>query len=118
MPAVGQSDDHRLRKRASRLEIEAHLDESFEWNAAHGQIADAEGLQPDGERILGARGGSIAVKGPRADIEDRLPETVEDHWRYFKDDPNFKNWMAAPRYRVVMEPTEQDRKLVGAIGAR
>jgi len=67
---------------------------------------------------VGERGGSIAVKGPRANLDEALPETVEDHWRYFKDDPNFKNWMTDRRYRVVTEPTEQDRDLAGAIGAR
>ncbi|MFI5381346.1 MAG: heparinase II/III family protein [Tepidisphaerales bacterium] len=52
----------------------------------------------------GRRGGSIAVKGPPADLNQPLPETVEDHWRYFSDDPNFKTWMTDPRYRAVIEP--------------
>jgi hypothetical protein len=52
----------------------------------------------------GGRGGSIAVKGPPGDLNEPLPETVEDHWRYFKDDPNFTTWMTDPRYRAVIEP--------------
>jgi hypothetical protein len=66
----------------------------------------------------GERGGSIAVKGPQANVDEPLPETVEDHWRYFLDDPNFESWMTDPRYHIVIEPTEQDRTLAGPIDDR
>ena len=52
----------------------------------------------------GGRGGSIDVKGPPGDVHEPLPEGVEDHWRNFKDDPNFKTWMTDARYRTVIEP--------------
>lgn len=66
----------------------------------------------------GSRGGSIAVKGDRADFDAPLPEVIDDHWRYFKDDPNFRAWMTDPRYRVVIEPSEQDKESVGPVRRR
>ena len=59
----------------------------------------------------GPRGGSIAVRAPPLSLEQALPETVEDHWRHFADDPNFKAWATDPRYRVVIEPTAEDRRV-------
>jgi len=35
---------------------------------------------------------------------------AEDHWRHFRDDPNFRAWVTGARYRLVIEPTEEDRK--------
>jgi len=57
-------------------------------------------------RRTGARGGSIQV----GQVEMALPEAVEDHWRYYRDDPNYRTWVTDPRYQVVIEPTEADRK--------
>jgi len=52
----------------------------------------------------GTRGGSIATEGEPADLKEPLPEVVEDHWRHFRNDRNFKAWVSDPRYRVVIEP--------------
>ena len=41
-----------------------------------------------------------------------LPETVEDHWRNYHADPNFKAWVSDPRYRVTIAPGDEDRKLI------
>jgi predicted amidohydrolase len=51
----------------------------------------------------GPRAGAIAVQRPS--LDEALPETVEDHWRHFQNDPNFKAWTTDPRYRVVIEPS-------------
>jgi hypothetical protein len=59
----------------------------------------------------GPRAGTIRVEGPQTHLDQPLPQAVEDHWRQFKDDPNFKAWVSDPRYRVVIEPTEADRSL-------
>lgn len=60
----------------------------------------------------GPRGGSLKVtEGGRTLHEGTLPETVEDHWRHYRHDPRFRTWVADPRYRVVIEPTDEDRKL-------
>ncbi|NQT88234.1 heparinase II/III family protein, partial [bacterium] len=67
-------------------------------------------------RRTGARGGSIRVTETREGKtlhEAELPESVEDHWRHYRDDANFKTWMTDPRYRVVIEPTDEDRKAAG-----
>ncbi len=58
----------------------------------------------------GPRGGSLSAKDETIYIDDSLPTQVEDHWRYFKNDPHFKDWVTDPRYRVVIEPTAQDRQ--------
>ncbi len=61
----------------------------------------------------GQRGGAIkASEGPRTLFDGPLPDTIEDHWRHYKDDPRFRPWVTDPRYRVVVEPTEEDRKLL------
>jgi len=60
----------------------------------------------------GPRGGTIEVtEAGRILCRDKLPRTVEDHWRHYRDDPNFRLWVTDPRYRVVIMPTEQDRAL-------
>ena len=51
---------------------------------------------------IGPRGGTIAVLGSGPEIRDALPETVEDHWRHFQDDPHFRLWQTDPRYRLVI----------------
>ena len=66
-------------------------------------------------RRTGKRGGSIKVTetaGGAPVYEAALPETVEDHWRYYHEDPNFRLWVTDPRYRVIIEPTDEDRVLV------
>jgi len=65
-------------------------------------------------RRTGKRGGSIKVieaAGGAPPYEAALAETVEDYWRYYRDDPNFRLWVTDPRYRVVIEPTDEDRAL-------
>jgi len=60
----------------------------------------------------GPRGGTIEVtEAGRILCRDKLPRTVEDHWRHYRDEPNFRLWVTDPRYRVVIMPTEQDRAL-------
>lgn len=49
----------------------------------------------------GKRGGSIAVNDSAAEIQQPLPEDIEDDWRYFQNDPHFELWQTDPRYRVV-----------------
>jgi hypothetical protein len=99
---------------------DAVRDTTYQATSQTGVVAVRQGGRLFTLRLnrAGERGGSIAVKGPQTNLDESLPEVVEDHWRYFKDDPNFKNWMTDPRYRVVTEPGEPDRKLVGAISAR
>jgi len=61
----------------------------------------------------GPRGGSIRVAaGGRTLLQEPLPEAVEDHWRHYRDDPRFRTWVTDPRYRIVIEPDEEDRKLL------
>ena len=70
-------------------------------------------------RRTGARGGSIRVTEGRPGTvrcEAALPESIEDHWRHYRDGPNFRTWVTDPRYRVVIEPTEQDRAAVEGRG--
>lgn len=50
----------------------------------------------------GPRGGAIAVKGAQADIDQPLPEEVEDHWRHYSADPLYRTWTTDGRYRVVI----------------
>lgn len=57
----------------------------------------------------GQRGGAIAIQDPQSNLDQSLPLDVEDHWRHFRNDPHFQAWVTDPRYRVVIEPTEQDR---------
>src|ERR1043166_4145778 len=40
--AIGEADDHRLRKGTALFQIEARLGEGLERNAAHGEVADAD----------------------------------------------------------------------------
>ncbi|MHC4403489.1 MAG: heparinase II/III domain-containing protein [Planctomycetota bacterium] len=64
-------------------------------------------------RRTGKRGGSIRVKPANEAAplhEAALPDTVEDHWRQYKDRRHFSAWVADPRYRVVIEPTEEDKQ--------
>ena len=70
-------------------------------------------------RRTGTRGGSIRVNGTRPGTmlcEATLPESIEDHWLHYRDDPNFRTWVTDPRYRVVIEPTEKDRAAVEGRG--
>ena len=61
----------------------------------------------------GGRGGEIRWPegGGRMQIH-MLPMSVHDHWRNYKGDANFKAWVTDPRYRVIIEPTDEERKLV------
>ena len=56
----------------------------------------------------GDRAGSIAIQDPH--LQKSFPMTVEDHWRAYCDQPQFRSWITDPRYRVVIEPTEPDRR--------
>ncbi len=60
----------------------------------------------------GPQGGSLTMTGPQGHLDAALPATVEDHWHYYKDDPNFKAWVTDHRYRTVIEPTDLDRKMI------
>lgn len=61
----------------------------------------------------GPRGGSLKIaQGNRTLHEEALPDGVEDHWRHYRGDPRFRIWITDPRYRVVIEPTDEDRKFV------
>jgi len=65
-------------------------------------------------RRTGQRGGSLRVTtatGGNVLCDETLPDTVEDHYRYYKDDPSYKLWVTDPRYRVIIEPNEKDRAL-------
>jgi len=42
------------------------------------------------------------VEDSRTSFRESFPEDIEDHWRYFKDDPHFHLWETDPRYRVVI----------------
>ncbi|MCH7721705.1 MAG: carbamoyl-phosphate synthase large subunit, partial [Planctomycetes bacterium] len=61
-------------------------------------------------RRTGKRGGSLKVMNAagRTRLDETLPDSIEDHYRYHKDDPNFRQWVTDPRYRVVIEPTDED----------
>ena len=62
----------------------------------------------------GPRGGDIRFQSPgQVEQIQQLPTVVEDHYRHHRDDPNFRAWVSDPRYRVVIEPTEKDRELLG-----
>jgi hypothetical protein len=50
----------------------------------------------------GKRGGTIVAEDSRTAIRESLPEDIEDHWRYFKDDPHSHLWETDPRYRVLL----------------
>ncbi len=64
-------------------------------------------------RRTGERGGSLQVtEVGGSPYEAALPETVEDHWRHYREDPSFRLWVTDPRYGVVIEPTHEDRELV------
>jgi len=62
----------------------------------------------------GKRGGSLRVTetaGGKVFCDQALPDTVEDHYRCYKDDPNYTLWVTDPRYRVIIEPSEEDKVL-------
>jgi len=60
----------------------------------------------------GPRGGRIKIaEGGKILYDERLPDVVEDHWRYYRNDPNFKLWATDPRYRIIITPTDEDRAL-------
>ena len=66
-------------------------------------------------RRTGKRGGSLKVNettSGKAPHDDALPDTVEDHYRYYQGESNYKLWMTDPRYRVTIEPTDEDRALL------
>lgn len=56
----------------------------------------------------GNRGGSIAIKDSKSDLDQALSEVIEDHWRNFRNDPKFRAWVTDPRYRVTIEPKAAD----------
>ena len=56
----------------------------------------------------GTRGGSIAVKGGETEVDQRLPEKVEDHWKNYSGDPMYKTWTTDARYRVVIHPKDAE----------
>lgn len=61
----------------------------------------------------GVRGGEIRwPEAGRMQIH-MLPQSIRDHWRNYKDDPNFKAWVTDPRYRVVIEPEKEDMETMG-----
>jgi hypothetical protein len=49
----------------------------------------------------GKRGGTIAADDSGTSLRESLPDDIEDHWQYFKDDPHFQLWETDLRYRVV-----------------
>jgi len=56
-------------------------------------------------RRVGARGGAIHVVSLSDNsvlYDAPLPQTVEDHYHYYKDHPHYKLWMTDPRYRVLI----------------
>jgi len=63
----------------------------------------------------GKRGGSLRVSeaaGGKLLYDGALPDTVEDHYRYYQDESNYKLWVTDPRYRITIEPTDADRALL------
>lgn len=63
----------------------------------------------------GKRGGSLRIietAGGKELYGEALPDTVEDHYRYYKDDPNYKLWITNPCYRVTIELTDEDEARV------
>lgn len=50
----------------------------------------------------GERGGAIAVEDSRTNVRQSLPADIEDHGRYFQNDPHFQLWETDTRYRVVI----------------
>ncbi len=40
----------------------------------------------------GPRGGAMAIAGDVADLDQPLPREIEDHWRNYSADPNYKAW--------------------------
>ena len=85
-------------------------------NAVHQATADVHQItlrQGDRQFVVrlnrtGDRAGSIAIQDPH--LQESFPMTVEDHWRAYCDQPQFRSWVTDPRYRVVVEPTEPDRR--------
>ena len=64
-------------------------------------------------RRTGPRGGRLKItSGGKTLYDEPLPQTIEDHWRYYRNDPNFRLWVTDPRYRVVIMPADEDRKLL------
>ncbi len=69
-------------------------------------------IEQEGKRFLvslrrtGNRGGSLRVIDSAAQdvlYAGDLPQTVEDHYEYYEDDPNYVLWTTDPRYRVIIE---------------
>ena len=58
--------------------------------------------------------GALKVTGDAGKVlyEGALPQSVEDHWRHYQDDPRFRTWVTDPAYRIVIEPKEEDKALV------
>ena len=66
-------------------------------------------------RRTGRRGGTVRVSTPAGNQvlhQDDLSDKVEDHWRHWYKTPNYRTWVTDPRYRVVIEPTQADRRLL------
>ncbi len=87
-------------------------------NATHQRTDDAQTVTvQEGSRQFtlrlnrtGPRGGSIIVRDGDGHLDQSLPDGIEDHWRYYKEDPHFKDWVTDPRYRVIIEPAAADRR--------
>jgi len=66
-------------------------------------------------RRTAKRGGSLRVNETTSEkmlYDEALPDAVEDHYRNYQDESNYKLWVTDPRYRVIIEPTEEDRALL------
>ena len=94
--------------------------------AVHQATADSHQItlrQGNREYVLrlnrrGDCGGSIAIQDSQGKLDQSLPLEIDDHWRYFRNDPRFATWVTDLRYRVVIEPTELDRQCLKAEPAR
>jgi hypothetical protein len=87
-------------------------------NATHEATADMHQItlrQGEHQYVLrlnraGPRGGALAIKTSGCALDEVIPEAVEDHWRHYRDEPHYRTWVTDPSYRVVIEPTELDRR--------
>lgn len=58
----------------------------------------------------GARGGELAIsRAGRKVYRGRLPETLEDDWRYYQGTPHYRLWTTDARYRVLIKPVRASR---------
>ncbi len=66
-------------------------------------------------RRTGKRGGSLRVietAGGKLLHDNALPDRIEDHYRNYQDESNYRLWVTDPRYHVTIEPTDKDRALL------